>query len=138
MKPDKIIRVKCSPESFYRAFLEILTPYHKLASREKDVAARVIAQRAKLMKSVSDPEVLKEVLWSQTSRNDMRESLGISREHFQLLLGKLRRCGILVDGGVDPRYVPKMTDEPRFFLGVLFDWSSPDNPATPSEASDET
>ena len=132
MKPDKLIRVKCTPESFYRAFVEILTPYHKLAAREKDVVARVIAQRA----SVSDPEVLKEVLWSHTSRNDMIESLGMTREHFQLLLGKLRRSGMLLDGGVDPRFVPKMTDEPRFFLGVLFDWSSPDNPATPSESSD--
>ena len=44
MKPNNVLYVKCTRDSFYRAWLEILTPWHKLSSRERDVAARIISQ----------------------------------------------------------------------------------------------
>ena len=77
---------------------------------------------------MQDPVVLREVLWSQTSRKDMRESLGMSQAHFQMTLGKLRESGVLVGNDIEPRYIPHMGDEPRFLLSILFDWSSKANP----------
>jgi len=128
MKTNKIVTAKCTASSFFRAWVEFLTPYHKLTPRERDVAARIIAQRYHLLSSISDPEVLKEVMWSQTSRKDMRDSLGMSSAQFQMILATLREHDFLVDGDVNPRYIPHLTDEPRFLLSVLFDWSSPTNP----------
>ena len=39
MKPNNLFLIPCTENSFYRAWMEFLTPYHKLTSREKDVAA---------------------------------------------------------------------------------------------------
>lgn len=128
MKTNKLIPLKCTADSFYRLWIEFLGPFHKLTSRERDVAARIIAQYMKLKRSIQDPDVLEEVLWSQTSRKDMRDSLGMSKEYFQMILAKLREVGIIVDGGINKRYLPDMTDEPRFMLSILFDWSTPGNP----------
>ena len=72
--------------------------------------------------------MLEEVLWSQTSRKDMRDSLGMSKEYFGMIIGKLREVGIIVDGGINKQYLPHMTDEPRYLLSILFDWSSSTNP----------
>ena len=58
----------------------------------------------------------------------MRESLGMSQAHFQMILGKLRSSGFLKDGTIDDTYIPHMTDEPRFMLCILFDWSDKSNP----------
>ena len=58
----------------------------------------------------------------------MRESLGMSQAHFQMILGKLRSSEFLVDGHINDVYIPHMTEDPRFMLCIMFDWSSKTNP----------
>ena len=128
MKPNNVIYLKCTGTSFYRMWIEFLAPFHKLTSRERDVAARIIAQYFKLKDSIPDPEMLKEVMWSHTSRKDMRESLGMSQAHFQMILAKLRTSGVLLDGDINPKYIPHISEDPRFMLSIVFDWSSTTNP----------
>lgn len=129
MKPNNIIALRCTDESFYRMWVEILTPFHRLTNRERDVMARIISQRFKLQESISDPAMLKEVLWSQTSRRDMRESLKMSQANFQMTLSKLHKAGVLVDGDIRPQYIPHKGEDSRFCLQVIYDWSSKDKPA---------
>lgn len=129
MKPNNVIYLKCTADSFYRAWMELLTPWHKLTSREKDVAARIILQYFKLKESIPDPEVLREVLWSRRVRKDMMDSLGMSQAHFQMVLAKLKSSGVLIDGDLNPKYIPhKLEDDPRFMLQIVYDWSSSKNP----------
>jgi len=133
MKPNNVIFLKCTNVSFYRMWFEFLTPFHKLTSRERDVAARIIAQYFKLKDSIPDPEMLKEVLWSHTSRKDMRESLKMSQAHFQMILAKLREAEVIVNGDINPKYIPHTTTDPRFMLSIIFDWSSSANPINGQE-----
>jgi len=128
MKPNNVFHVPCTDTSFFRAWIEFLAPYHKLTSRERDVAARILLQHFKLASYIDDPEVLKDVLWSRNSREDIRNSLKMSVAHFQMILGKLKTSGFLKEGDVDPRYLPHKTDDPRLMLCVVFDWSSKENP----------
>ena len=128
MKPNNVIYLKCTDDSFYRMWIEFLSPFHKLTSREKDVAARIIAQYFKLKGSIPDPVVLKEVMWSNTSKKDMRESLNMSPAHFQMILAKLRTSGVLVNGDINPKYIPHINPDPRFMLSIVFDWSTQSNP----------
>ena len=128
MKPNNVIYLKCTDVSFYRMWIEFLAPFHKLTARERDVAARIIAQYFKLKDSIPDPDMLKEVLWSHTSRKDMRESLKMSQAHFQMILAKLREAHVLVDGDINPKYIPHINEVPRFMLSIIFDWSSSANP----------
>ena len=124
MKPNNVIYQKCTRLSFFRGWVEFLAPFHKLTARERDVMARILVQYFKLKDNIPDPEVLKEVMWSQTSRKDMRESLGMSQAHFQMILAKLREAKVLVDGDLNPKYIPHVSDDPRFMLSIVFDWSS--------------
>lgn len=129
MKPNNVIYLKCTDDSFYRMWMEFLTPFHKLTSREKDVAARIILQYFKFKDSVPDPEVLRDLLWSRKSRKDIMDSLKMSQAHFQMVLAKLRTAGVLVDGDINPRYIPhRRADDERFMLQIVYDWSSPKNP----------
>lgn len=130
MQPNNFIPVKCNEYSFYRAWIEFLVPYHKLTSREQDVAARILATYFKLKEYIDDPEVLRDVLWSLNSRKDMREAEKMTQAHFQMVLGKLKKAGFLVDGNIAPMYIPNKGKEPRFVLAVVFDWSSAKKPIT--------
>lgn len=130
MSPNNFWYNKCTAASFYRMWVEMLTPYHKLTSREKDVAARLLMQYFRFKENVPDPDVLNELLWSTSSRRDMMASLKMSHAHFQMVLAKLRTSGFLnKDGSIYERYIPHKRDgEPRLMLQVVFDWSSPENP----------
>lgn len=129
MKPNNNIYQKCTEASFYRLWFEFLAPFHRLPSRERDVAARILAQWFRLKDTTNDPELLKELLWSKTSRQDMMASLGMSPAHFQLVLRHLKAANVLVDDMINPKYIPHKSDgDPRFMLQIVFDWSSASNP----------
>lgn len=129
MKPNNIIPVKCTESSFYRAFVEFTTPYHKLTARERDVAARILQYYFKFKESIPDPEVVRDLLWSRKTRRDIMESLKMSDAHFKMILGKLRAAEFIVDGDINKQYIPhKIPGESRFMLAVVYDWSSPQNP----------
>lgn len=128
-RPNNVVYLKCSEGSFPRMWIEFLTPFHKLAAREKDVAARILTQYFRLKEQCSNDAMLHELLWSQSSRKDMRTSLGLSQPHFQMILRKLRDVGVLNGEHINPRYLPHITeDSSTFELRVLFDYSSMSNP----------
>lgn len=133
MKPNNVLYQKCTEDSFYRAWIEFLAPYHKLTPRERDVAARIIAQYCLLKRSIHETEVLTDILWSRKSKNDMMRSLGMKPAHFQMVLAKLRAAELLIGEDVNPRYIPHKDDNPRFMLQIVFDWSTPSNPIRNAE-----
>lgn len=129
MKPNNVFLVPCTENSFYRSWIEFLTPYHKLTAREKDVAARLLMQYFRFRDNVPDDDVLRELMWSKKSRTDIMASLGMSQAHLQMILAKLKTSGFLKDGSINPRFLPhKVQGESRFMLQVVFDWSSEKNP----------
>lgn len=129
MKPNNVLLVPCTDTSFYRAWIEFLTPYHKLTAREKDVAARILLQWFRFKDNIKDESILNELLWSSTSKSDMMKSLQMSAAHFQIIMTKLKGAGFLKDGGINPRFLPhKRPEDSRFMLQVVFDWSSAANP----------
>ena len=137
MRINDVIPLKCTETSFFRAWMEMLTPIHKLTAREKDVAARILIQYFKFKGKVPDPIVANELLWSQNSRRDMRESLGMSAAHFQMVLAKLRSPEVLFlvdEYTINNKYIPSLREgEPRYLLGIYYDWSSPANPVRNEE-----
>lgn len=131
MKPNKTLFRKCPGDSFYRAWIEFLGPYHKLQNKTRDVAARILIQYFRLKESIDDPDVLNEVLWSRTSRKDMCDSLGMTQNSFQMALAKLRKGKVLLDDNhINPVFIPPMPeDSKRFMLCIVFDMTEPSSPA---------
>lgn len=124
MKPNNTIVLKCTEDSFLRTWMEFLAPFHKLTSRERDVASRLLKQYFRLKASIEDPEVLKDVMWSHTSRKDMMNALGMSPAHFQMTLTKLKKAGVIMNNDINPKFIPHITEDPRHMLCIVFDWSS--------------
>ena len=129
MAVNNFFYVKSANRSqFFRMWVEMLTPWHHLTSREKDVFARIIEQYFILKNKVEDENLITEFLWTNSSRKDIRDSLGMSQPHFQMILASLRKQEVLLGEKINPRFLPHLTDEPRLGLFVGFDWSSVNNP----------
>lgn len=126
-KANNVIRIPTSLKgNFFRVWVEFLTPLHGLTNREKDVLASFLKIRFELSKSVLDNNLLDKVLMSDDVKSKIREDCNVSSAFFQVILGKLRKIGVIENDRINPKFIPKNmkdSDETFYFL-LYFDLTS--------------
>lgn len=122
-KPNNIVRVPCSlSKGFFRYWFMFLEPFHKLTDREIDVITSFVKQRYELSKVIKDNEILDKVTMSEDTKKKVREECNITLPHFQVIMGKLRKNKVIVDGKINPRFIPNIDEETGTFqLLLLFE-----------------
>ena len=122
-KPDNIVRIPCSlDKSFFRLWFKFLEPFHKLTDREIDVITSFVKQRYELSKVIKDNEILDKVTMSEDTKKKVREESNITLPHFQVIMGKLRKNKVIIDGKINPRFIPNIDEETGTFqLLLLFE-----------------
>lgn len=121
---DNVVRIPCKLDySFFKMWFMFLQPFHRLTEREMEVATSFIKQRYELSKVVSDNDILDKLVMSEDTKRKVREECNITLPHFQVIMGKLRKNNIIVDGKLNPRYIPIVIEENGSFkLMLLFDF----------------
>lgn len=122
-KPNNIVRVPCSlSKSFFRYWFMFLEPFHKLTDREIDVITSFVKQRYELSKVITDNSILDKVTMSEDTKKKVREECNITLPHFQVIMGKLRKNKVIIDGKINPRFIPNIDEETGTFqLLLLFE-----------------
>lgn len=122
---DSIVRIPCKVDGkFFRYWFEFLTPFHNLTEREMDVITSFVKQRYELSKVIKDNEILDKVTISEDTKKKVREECDISLPHFQVIMGKLRKNKVIIDGKINPRYIPSVDEKNGSFkMMLLFDFS---------------
>ena len=122
-KPNNIVRIPCSlDKSFFRFWFKFLEPFHKLTDREIDVITSFVKQRYELSKVIKDNEILDKVTMSEDTKKKVREECNITLPHFQVIMGKLRKNKVIIDGKINPRFIPNIDEEAGTFqLLLLFE-----------------
>lgn len=122
---DSIVRIPCKVDGkFFRYWFEFLTPFHNLTEREMDVITSFVKQRYELSKVIKDNEILDKVTMSEDTKKKVREECDISLPYFQVIMGKLRKNKVIIDGKINPRYIPSVDEENGSFkMMLLFDFS---------------
>ena len=122
-KPNSVIKVKTSVNTdFFRLWLEFLRPFHRLTNKELEVATCFIKHYYELSKVISDPKILNQVSMSDDIRKKVREECNIKLPNFQVIMGKLKKNNVIVNGSINPKFLPNITEENVYFqLLLLFD-----------------
>lgn len=122
-KPNNIIRIPCSMDkSFFRYWFLFLEPFHKLTDREIDVITSFVKQRYELSKVIKDSTILDKVTMSEDTKRKVREECNITLPHFQVIMGKLRKNKVIIDGKINPKFIPNIDEESGTFqLLLLFE-----------------
>ena len=121
-KPNNAIRIPCSLSDFFKYWFLFLEPFHNLTNREVDVITSFVRQRYELSKVIKDNEILDKVAMSEDVKKKVRDECGITLQHFQVIMGKLRKNNVIIDGKINPKFIPHITEENGIFqLLVLFD-----------------
>ena len=122
---DSIVRIPCKVDGkFFNYWFQFLRPFHNLTEREMDVITSFVRQRHELSKVIKDNEILDKVTMSEDTKKKVREECDISLPHFQVIMGKLRKNKVIIDGKINPRYIPSVDEENGSFkMMLLFDFS---------------
>jgi len=133
-KVNGIINVPCSIEdnSFFKYWLDFLAPFHSLTTREREVAACFIKHRYQLSKAITDNDVLDRVVMSEETKKKIRQECGITTSYFQVIMGKFKQCGFVIDNKLNPKLIPKRIKEgdTEFCLVLRFDLNGRNNKET--------
>lgn len=121
---DNVVRIPCKLDySFFKMWFMFLQPFHHLTEREMEVATSFVKQRYELSKVVSDNDILDRLVMSEDTKRKVREECNITLPHFQVIMSKLRKNNIIIDGKLNPRYIPRVIEENGSFkLMLLFDF----------------
>lgn len=116
-----VVRIPATVETnFFKYWFEFLKPYHKLTSREIDVISELVKIRFQLSKVILDEEVLDSVLMSEDTKKKVREICKIKLSHFQVIMGKLRKHGIIVNDKINKRFIPNIKEDAKDFRLIFY------------------
>ena len=123
-------KLKMSPDGdFFRAWVEFLKPFHKLTKREMDVLAVFLTKRYELSKVILDTALLDKTLMSKVIKAEIRSTCKVSAKHFQLIMCKFRKKGVLKRDNITNldtfflNLIPSITDD-GVGLMVYFDFKN--------------
>ena len=123
-KFDKVLGVRTPLDTkFFKMWADVTTPFHHLTDREKDILACLLKHRFMLQASITDEKLLNDILMGSDIRAKIRQECGVSTAFLQGILGKLKKNGVIIDGKINPMFIPhKLTKESKTFkLLILFD-----------------
>ena len=127
---DNIVRIPCSLDrEFFKYWFDFLNPFHGMTPRETDVASAFLYKRVELSESIVRDEVLDAVLMSDDIKRQIREEVGMSASHFQVVLTKLKALKIIVNEKLNKRFVPHLRKDGKDFrLMLLFEFKDVPKP----------
>lgn len=124
-KVNSIIRLPSKLDyTFFRTWIEFMRPFHHLTEREMEVVASFIKQRYELSKMITDNQLLDKVLMNEDTKRKIREECEISLQHFQVIMGKLKKRNVIINGKINNKFIPRISnDETQYKLMLVFDFS---------------
>lgn len=120
-KFNNVVRIPTSLDSkFFRYWFEFLQPFHKLTDREMDVITSFVKYRFELSKKINDVDILDKVVMGDDIRKKVREECNLTLAHFQVIMGKLRKNKVIINGKINPKFIPNISEEDSSFKLLLF------------------
>lgn len=119
-RPNNILSIPTTLDKFFRYWVEFSKPLHHLTDREMDVITAFLQKRHELSKDILDPIKLDKYLMNEETKAEIRDECGVSPAHFQVIMGKLRKSGIIVNGNINPRFIPNIKEEDGTFQLLLY------------------
>lgn len=121
-KPNNVITVPITGDSFFKWWCVFLRPFVKLTDREIDVVAKLLKHRWELSKCVTDPAVLDKMMMGEDTKQKILDECHITSQHLYVVMGNLRKNKVIVNNLINPRLIPNIreTDNGCFQLLILF------------------
>lgn len=117
---QSIIRIPTTLDKFFRVWCEFLRPLHHLTDREMDVMAAILKKRHNMSKSISDEDLLDQVVLSKEIKIEYRNDLNLSIQHFNCVMKRLKDAKVVdINNKINKRIIPKISESINGFELLL-------------------
>lgn len=116
---DNVFPISSSVDGFFKLWLKFMKPYHNLTEREQDVTAAFLRNRYYLSTKISDPKILNQVLFSEQTKKKIMAETNLSVAHFQVIMGKLRKVGVIENNTLNQKLIPFLKPGAKDFKLLL-------------------
>ena len=125
MKINSVSHISLDKKEFYKSWLVVLKPFHRLTDKQIDVAAGFLNHRAMLAEEIDNPALLDRLLLSTETCKAIREELNMTCPHFRVVMTKLRRSGFIKNNTINMKYIPEVDFSQKNF-SLLFNFEFKD------------
>jgi hypothetical protein len=107
-------------EQFFRVWLLLLKPFHKMTNKEMDIVAYLLYRRHNLMLKVKDEKLVNQLLIDTEVREEIKKKMGYSNNQvLSNMLSELRNRKILIGDSVTRVLIPNVEDGADVFQLVF-------------------
>lgn len=107
---------------FYKYWLELMRPFHKLTSKEVGILAYILMKRYEFAESIADERLINKLLFSSEFKAEMRKDLSLTSTHLHVVLNSFRRKQVITAEGINRRFIPRLDGtKSEYALVFLFD-----------------
>jgi len=110
MKNKKTVNIKTDTEGFFRRWLTLTQPFHKLASREQEVLAVLLYYHYLFKKTTRDENVIWKMVFDYSTKAKLKEKLDMKDGTLQTTLSKLRKKNVIVKNRIISTLIPNLSD----------------------------
>lgn len=119
-KANNIFRIPCATiEEFYSNWIDLLTPIHKLTSKNRQILLAFLVLRHELSQSINNETLLDEVLMNEDSKAKIKAKCGLKGNYLQVAMFTLAQQNVLIKTlsndtrkkykyRINPRILPNM------------------------------
>lgn len=116
---DSVIRIPVTKDSLYFKWLYFIKPIHGLTLTEINIASCLLKHREKLKAIIHDQSILDRELLGNTVRDEILKETGVTLKHYRMIMTSLRKHQFIVDGRINPQYIPDVKENKNDFRVLL-------------------
>lgn len=91
-----------------------------MTDRQIDFASKLLKHRHRLSKVILNEAALNEQVFGPTVRQLVVEECGITMAFYRVLLRDLTKHQFIIDGAINPRFIPKVVEGAKSFSLMLY------------------
>jgi len=103
-------KIPCNKKSFFRRWLIITKPFHKLRPRQISILTELLYHYDMLKDDYEDEDLLWKTVFDYETKVKIRNDLKIEDHIIQNNLTILRQSGIIKDNKIVSKYLPKIVN----------------------------
>lgn len=120
-KPNSVIVIPTSLKTdFFKKWCIFLRPICHLTDREIEIFACFLQIRWELSKETTNPTLLDAALLSDNVKERVMERCNLTLPYFQVMMSTLRKKKVILDTGINPKYIPNIRVDDNGIFQLLF------------------
>lgn len=123
---EKVAKINTKIKTFFFRYIELMTPFHKLAPRYQRILALLLYHHFQLQKEITNNKILWKVVFDYDTKILICDELGIQQSALENLYSQLRKKNVIVNNQISEVYIPNISLNAKTF-NINFNFNIIDN-----------